>query len=225
MFWKIFRRCLLILTIFLVFLLAAQGVLFLYVLTGSPQLEPADVIVAFEGRNGRARTAYDLVDRAYAPALVISPANDRKLRAYDRSYRPEKRFEKIIEEKARTTFENAFYTGQILKKNDFKKVILVTSWDHMPRSWLLLKMMLFDSDTHIYPHIVETGELNRENWYRYTIGWKMIYNEMLESWGSLLEFAKYHISGELPANMSEKSGLLFELKKILLFDIGSAQAL
>ena len=160
-----------------------------------------------------------MADQAYAPALVISPADDRRLEAYDRLYRPSRLFAKLSEEKARTTFENALYTANIVKRNGFKSLILITSWDHMPRSYLLLKMMLMGCGTHIYPHAVATGAIDQGNWYRHVLGWKMVYNEMVETWGSLLECVGYRATGRLPAIAPGKLGLLGRLKSIFLFEI------
>ena len=200
-------------------LLVAQGVFFLHILQEKPVIVAADIVVAFEGRLGRAREAYALADQEYAPALVISPANDQRLATYDRQFRPGRSFVKLHEEKARTTFENALYTADIIKHKGFKSVILVTSWDHMPRSYLLLRLMLMSSGSRIYPHTVATGAITQRNWYRHTLGWKMVYNEMVETWGSLLECARYRTTGQIPLNEPGRSGLLARLKKLLLFDI------
>ncbi len=60
----------------------------------------------------------------------------------------------VIEPEARTTFENALLTGDIIQKEGFKKVLLVTSSYHMPRSLLLLKLKLNGSGTEIGVHKV-----------------------------------------------------------------------
>lgn len=43
----------------------------------------------------------------------------------------------FLERKARTTLENAKYSNEIIKENDFKNVIVVTSRTHMARSKLI----------------------------------------------------------------------------------------
>ena len=67
----------------------------------------------------------------------------------------------------------------------------------MPRSYLLLKAMIGGSEV-IQPHPIATGNVDQTNWYRHRTGWKMVYNEMVEFWGSLIELARYKVSGELP---------------------------
>jgi uncharacterized SAM-binding protein YcdF (DUF218 family) len=177
------------------------------------------VVVAFEGMDGRAREAYRLADAAYAPVLVVSPATERQLKAYDRVFLPTRQFDRVIERHARTTFENALYTAKIIDQSGFKSVILVTSWIHMPRSCLMLKIMLMGSGTRIHPHSVATGRLNRQNWYRHRVGWKMVYNEMVECWGSLIEWMTFRTRGGLSVSQPGKSPIFSGLKKLLLFDV------
>jgi uncharacterized SAM-binding protein YcdF (DUF218 family) len=175
--------------------------------------------VAFQGRDGRARAAYKLVGSGRAPVLVISPATERQLRAYDHTYLPGQQVERIIERKARTTFENALYTRQIIKENGFQSVILVTSWNHLPRSCLLLNILSLGSGTRIHPYGVTTGRLDRQNWYHHTVGWKMLYNEMVECWGSLIEWMTFRTRGGLSISQPGKSPIFSGLKKLLLFDV------
>jgi DUF218 domain len=202
-------------------ILTTQCLFFLGILLDGALPVHADLIVAFEGRPERSQEAYRLADQGYAPALAISPASDLQLKAYDRQYRSKRIFLRIPERKARTTFENALYTAEIVHKNGFKSVILVTSWNHMPRSYLLLNMMLIDSGTTIYPHAVATGAISHSNWYCRTLGWKMVYNEIVETWGSMVELAKYRIIGRPSANVTGQSDLFSRLKKIILFDTKS----
>ena len=182
-------------------------------------LEKADVIVVFQGADSRVGAAYQLIDSNQAPVLIISPATAPQLNAYDRLYCPIKKFNLIIEQNARTTFENALYTAQLINQHRFKSLILVTSWNHMPRSYLLINMLCIGTDTDIRICNVATGHLNQKNWYRYLIGWKMIYNEMLKTWGSLVEWITYLSRGELLDIQPGKSSIFSSFKKYLLFNI------
>ena len=217
--WLWFRRCGFFLLSFLIILQTTQAIFFLRVFSQPRHLEPADLIVSFEGTEERAHTAYQLADLNYAPAVAISPANKNKLALYDRRFQPKRHFQKIMETQARTTFENALYTSRIIRKHKFKSVILVTSWNHIPRSKFLLRLMLIGAGTRILTDPVRTGMLDNENWYRHTIGWKMVYNEMVESWGSLIEYAQYILSGKMPDVQTGKFRLMRTMKNYLLFDI------
>jgi uncharacterized SAM-binding protein YcdF (DUF218 family) len=192
---------------------------FLYILNHDATLQKADLITVFGGREGRTREAYKLVEQGYAENLMISPANIKQLQIFDRHYGTGIEFKKIIEKKARTTFENALYLKRTISNAGYKSLILVTSWDHIPRSFLLLKIMLFNSDVQIFPYTVTTGKLNRDNWYRYGIGWKMVCNEMIEVWGSLVELIRYHVIGKLPETRPGKKGTLNRIKNMLRFEM------
>lgn len=216
---RMLGRTLWVLPAVIAFLGIAQGVFFLNLLCGSSRIAPADAIVCFEGMEGRAGAAFRLADLALAPNLVISPASAQRLEHYDRVFRPVGRFDRIMETKARTTFENALFTRKIIREHGFDTLILVTSWYHMPRSYLLLKAMLMGDDVTIQTYRVPTGKLKPENWYRYGIGWKMVYNEMVETWGSLIELTRYRLTGKPYEVTPGKKGILSDLKKYLLFDI------
>lgn len=217
--WRIIRRGLRISFTLFAILLILELFFFAKVLFTAPSLEPAGMVVCFEGAEGRARAAYSLADQGYADVLVISPADKNKLERYDRRFKPTQHFIKVMENSARTTFENALYTSRIVKRHHIKSVILVTSWNHMPRSLLLLKLMLLGNDTKIYPYTVATKKLAQENWYRHKTGWKMFYNEMMEYWGSLTELLTFQIRGAVPAKAWKKSDFLKRLKPLILFDI------
>ncbi len=57
----------------------------------------------------------------------------------------------ITEEASRDTFENAAYTLKICKEKGYKRIILVTSGYHMPRSVYLFKKAGFES-VQAYPY-------------------------------------------------------------------------
>jgi len=202
-----------------VLLLSLEAGYFAGMLSYEADLGKADLIVAFEGRDNRAAEAYRLLERSYAQNLVISPATERTLRVYEKRYVPSQPFGRIIEDKSRTTLENAVYTKAILKDHAFESAILVTSWDHMPRSYFLLGMLTLGLDIKIQPRMVPTGKLDRANWYRHTAGLKMLYNEMVEFWGSMMELMKYGLTGDLPEEAPGKSSLAGRLKQLLLFDV------
>ncbi|XPS85060.1 uncharacterized protein Dvar_30780 [Desulfosarcina variabilis str. Montpellier] len=89
----------------------------------------------------------------------------------------------------------------------------------MPRSYLLLNMLLRGSMIDLRINSVATSRIDQNNWYHHAIGWKMIYNEMLETWGSLVEWIKYLNRGDLSDIQPGKSGFFSGLKDFLLFDI------
>lgn len=201
------------------FLLIAQAALFLTILLDDDPLTKADLVAVFAGSAERVKAAYDLIDSSYARNLVISPASEGMLDRFERTYRPAEPFTRIMEKQARTTFENALHTEEIAARHNLKSIILVTSWYHMPRALILLRLTSIGSGRDTQPFGVATGTISLANWYRHGVGWKMVYNEMLECWGSLLELVRYRWTGRLPEKAPDPSAIVRLLKKALLFEI------
>jgi uncharacterized SAM-binding protein YcdF (DUF218 family) len=217
------RRLLLAPLILAALAIGAEAAYFVFVLFGGESLGKADLIVAFEGRDGRARAAYKLVEMGLAPNLIISPADGTRLDAFEDAFNPTRPFARIVEENSRTTLENAVHTKELIRDHGFSSAILVTSWDHMPRAYLLLRAMLLGSGVRIATHSVPTGRVGPANWYLHSVGWKMAYNETVEVWGSLFELVQYQITGRPPHGTPGKSGWLKWVKQHLLFKIDDSR--
>lgn len=196
-----------------------EVVYFLLILSNEPILEKADLIVVFSGHEPRIATGFQLAHEGFASYLVISPATKQSIKNISKKYGRPESVAMIIEDQARTTFENALYTNNIIKHRDYKSIILVTSWDHMPRSYLLLKVCLEGTNTQIVKKTVPKGRINGENWYKHLVAWKLLHNEILKCWGSLIEYGQFKIYGELPAGQTGKNGFFSKLKEMFLFDI------
>lgn len=195
---------------------------FLHMVSKPYRTEASDVIVVFRGREAGTRAAYQLVEKGLAPALIVSPATSRQLALFDRNYDAVDKINHVQEANARTTFENALYTSKLIQDHGYRKGILVTSWDHMPRSYLLLKVMLRGTKCQVTPYMVGTAKINATNWFRHRMGWKMAYNELVETWGSLIELVLYHAAGHIPRNTPGSSGIIKQIKRIMLFDLKQA---
>jgi len=59
--------------------------------------------------------------------LLISTATEKKLRAYEKRFHPSQPYARIMEDKSRTTLENAAYTKRILEDDGSRSAILITS--------------------------------------------------------------------------------------------------
>jgi uncharacterized SAM-binding protein YcdF (DUF218 family) len=216
---KPLRRLLSALILLPVLLFTLEAGYFAWVLIGDETLEKADLIVVFEGAFERPRAAYNLLDRSFADSLLVSPATEVRLAAYEKQFSPSRPYMRVMEEKARTTFENALHSASAITQTPMRSVILVTSWDHMPRSHFLFRMMTLGSGLRAQPYLVPTGRLGRANWHQHATGWKMICNEMLKLWGSLYELARYRLSGDLTEQVPGGSELAGRLKQAMLFEI------
>ncbi len=131
--------------VFVVFIIGAAGLLieFLYFgllgSKGSP--DTADTIFILNGDSERIKKGYESARESNAGFVIISPADDSTIKAYEKQFKPINA-KYILENKARTTFENAYFVSKIISEYRFQSVTFVTSDYHMPRSYLLLKLML-----------------------------------------------------------------------------------
>lgn len=182
-------------------------------------LEKSDLIVVFRGRMQRIPTGFQLARDGFAPNLVISPATKLYIKRISKKYKQPESVAIIIEDQARTTFENALYTKKIIDRHGFESLIVVTDWYHMPRSCLMLKLLLSGTGIQVHTYQTTTAHLHAGNWHRYTVGWKLVYNEMMEVFGSLLEWARYRLTGRLPEIQVGISSFIVNLKRFILFEV------
>jgi uncharacterized SAM-binding protein YcdF (DUF218 family) len=192
---------------------------FLVMTHSDPVLEKADLIAVFTGEGGRVEEGFRLVNEGYGGRLVVSRASYRSLERFRKKLGGSKAVEIVAEDRSRTTFENALHIERIMSDRGMRTVILVTSWDHMPRSYLLLRILSYSADIQIQRSGVPTGGLDPTNWYGSPEGWKRTYNEMMELWGSLYELAAYRMTGQLPKTAPNHSTLVTFLRKALLFEL------
>ena len=210
---KIFKFCLYTASA-VALLLLIEGIYFYRIIQREHTITQADVIVVFNGFRERVEAGYKLAGQGYAPNLVVSQADSQHLATYLGRYGLPESVTVIREDKARTTFENAFYTGKIIRKNRFRSIILVTSRYHLPRALFLCKAQLPGRNVRVQLY---SPPVDRNKLWITSAGRKLIYKEMIQFWGSLSEFLYSKAVGGVP----EKSLKDFRLVKWLrsLFSI------
>ncbi|MCP4269346.1 MAG: YdcF family protein [Candidatus Brocadiaceae bacterium] len=193
---------------------------FYTVLSKKHSPEKADLTAVFMGGAGRAEYGYKLAKSGATKYVTFSPAESEKIQSLEGQFGIlDSGVSLIIEEKARTTFENALYVKEIVSNNGFKSIILITSFYHMPRSYFLLRTMLFGSDVKIIPVIVPTEKINENNWFKESKGRRLIANELIKFWGSLLEVGMYTVKRDVPQTSPKEMKVLQFLRSKLLFKI------
>lgn len=196
-------------------LLLLQGLFFGIILSQPPAPRPAELIAVFMGNAGRVEAGKALYQQGYAPRLLFSPSTEKQLRRLPASFGPGL----IIEEQARTTFENALYTRRLILQHNIRSVMLVTSQYHMPRSYFLMQAALLGSGVQVYRYPV-VNERQAFNFPPQTArDMKVLHNEMIEFWGSLGEWAGYALRGRVPEQGTQESRILRTLRQALLFDV------
>lgn len=174
-----------------------------------------DAIVVFLGAAGRVKAGVDLQQAGHAQHLILSPTGKHHL-----SGLPSRVAESlIIEDQARTTFENALYTRDIVISQDIRSVILVTSDYHAPRSYFLLKGLLLGRDVQIRLHKVPSAGDAAIFPPKSVRSLKILYNEMVKFWGSLGEWAAYAVLGRVPEQSTKEMKGIRVMKGMLLFKV------
>lgn len=191
-----------------------------YAILQMPEEEvPADLIAVFMGAPDRVRKGYDIANRCKAPYLTLSPASRRQIDAYNQKYGKAPCYRFLIEDQADTTFQNALLVGRLAQERQCRSVILVTHAVHMPRSYLLLRIQLLGSGVSLFPAPVARDAFSRWPWQWSRRQKKMVYNEMIEFWGSLFEKVNYHWHGGLPQKSLKQNPAVSVLREWLLFEI------
>ena len=200
---------------------AISSVEFLYFgLLGSKNdsYQAANTIIILNGDSERIKKGYELAEESIAGFVIISPADDSMIKAYEKQYKPIKA-KYILENKARTTFENAYFVSKIISEYHLRSVTFVTSDYHMPRSYLLLKLMLMGKGVTIQRVTVKSPYLAGSSWPRSEKALKVTYNEMVKVWGSLGELLVYVIRRQLPERNPKEVPIFRAIRSWVLFSV------
>jgi uncharacterized SAM-binding protein YcdF (DUF218 family) len=179
----------------LLILIALEALYFRVIMTAEDRLEPADVIVVFDGSEERCERGYALANSRYAPFLIVSPASVARLRRLAEKYHLVDGIVHLPEPHARSTFENALYTKRILEAQQLTSVILVTSSNHMPRAYLLLRLLTVGSRTRIQMSRVEPAGQPFPAGGAFPGFQKGVLQEMVKVWGSLAQLCLSAVRG------------------------------
>ena len=203
-----------------VVLMAVQGAYWYRTLTAPFEIRQAEAVVVFLGGPGRIRKGYDLANQGMAPLLSLSPATERRIQSLDKRFAGTgKPPVHMVEDRATTTFENALLTGRLIEAHGIRHCLLVTERFHMPRSLLLLRMVLAGKGVRIDPAPVEAKPYAVSPLRWSVREQKRAYNEMIEFWGSLVEVINYKATGQLPEPGQAESGIIKYLRNALLLEI------
>ncbi len=193
-FLKILRTLLLLILALTGLVAIIQISAFFLLADNTKNLSAADLLIAFPGEKEREAAFWALAAQGLAPNLAIINSTAKRLKNKAEENQIDKSVNLLDGGKSRSTFEDAFVAAEIIRKNNFNSVILVTSSYHMPRALFLLKAHLLGLgmkvDVQYYPFIAEeTKPLTARLGHHY--------NEMIKIWGSILEITANHLSGKL----------------------------
>jgi uncharacterized SAM-binding protein YcdF (DUF218 family) len=173
-----------------------EWIYFYKIITQNNPLQKADLILVFSGNPNRINKGIELALKGYAPNIVISSASVDEITYYKKKYgEPIDSINFIKEANARTTSENAIYSKRIIKQHNFKSIILITSWYHLPRANFLLKSSLFNSAVKTQLYSAETHSLTGKELLFNKSNRKTILSEMAQVWGSVFEMIVFNFVG------------------------------
>ena len=206
---------------------------FPYFISANTPLEKADLIVVFPGGGpGRRQAGYQLVKQGYADSIAITSGSERGAKRYAEKNGLTGLLTRVSCGKARSTFEDALYVGELVGRHGFKSVILVTGSYHVPRASFLLQSVLADQGVTIYTYGISfQEERGKENGHR-SQGWKgraddwddgkltqgkMLFDERIKFLGSFVEMGIYRATGILINDYGWVRRVKNAVKEVVLF--------
>lgn len=122
-------------------ILMINGLLFNSLNLGKTDMpEHSDLIVVFAGDNGRLEKAAELYKLGYGKKVLFTPSqNDLTTQAAVATGIPASAI--ILDRQATSTYKNAVVTLDVMKKNGYKKALVVTSDYHIRRSRFILNRL------------------------------------------------------------------------------------
>ncbi len=199
--------------------IATQIIYFCMISSHDSTLEKADLIVVFSGESKRIDVGLQLAKVGYAGCVTVTGVGERNLKPFIKKNKVTGDIRLIISDKCRTTFEDAVSTRDVVKKSNFKSIILVTSSYHLPRAYFLLRMLLLGDNVKLQIYGVRPTVVKSDDGRTGALMPRLICNEMFKFWGSIGEMLSYKVTGELPGQDSVRLKIRKILKKRVLFNI------
>lgn len=147
---------------------------------------PADkfeLLAVFGGDPDRAKVAIDMARQGIGQAIVISDSDQWQLRSFFSRFGSPGQARVLVEPLARTTDQNARLVGRIIRREGFRRVLLITSWYHLPRAYLLLRLELLGAGVKVD---LMSAEETPDDFYSRP----EFREELVKLWGSLGRWGK-----------------------------------
>jgi len=143
-----------------------------------PDSRPTEAVVVFEGGEDRLGKGVEEANSRRAAYFIVSNGRREDIQYGILRAGRLRSASLYLNEKSGTTDADARFAAELLKKFKVQRAILVTSWFHLPRSALLLKLYTVGSGTQILP--VASDPAPEKPWND-----KVFQIEFVKFWGSL----------------------------------------
>lgn len=185
--------------------------LFAALIEGEPQGEAAtaDGIVALTGGEERISEAVRLLASGKARRLLISGVHPGTSRQHLTRLNPDgaQLFQCCIDldQNAQDTIGNAQETSAWARQRGFKKLIVVTSTYHMPRSLIELRREL--PGVQFIAHAVKPRNFHGDAWWAHPGTLRLLLSEYLKFWPSLARYVGSRIFGHEGGGFTAQASL------------------
>jgi uncharacterized SAM-binding protein YcdF (DUF218 family) len=158
----------------------------------------SDVIIVLSGDLSRVDQGVRLYYQGYAPRIILSGSSSPEMEKKALSLGVPKK-DLIPEVKSRTTFENAYYSAEIMRAQGFLSAIVVTSAYHTRRSNIIFSR--FFKDWRLTVCAVPYDTSISSSWWKHhqTAGYviseylKMVYLDLIEIPGHEISFIPFRL--------------------------------
>jgi uncharacterized SAM-binding protein YcdF (DUF218 family) len=168
----------------------------------------ADAIVALTGGEDRIDVAVRLLTEGHGTRLLISGVNEKTSKDALRAEAPApvELYDCCIDigREARDTIGNATETQTWVATHGFRRLIIVTSNYHMPRSIAELQRVL--PGITLVPHAVVTDRLHVDQWWRHPGTARVLLREYLKFLPAAARLVWTRVAGAEPSASSRGSG-------------------
>ncbi len=130
----------------------------------SDKLEKSDLIVALGGENIRKHEAVKLFNEGYAKKILFTGFEIER-EDYYRYKLTDKYFVYPVRFLS-NTYEEAVFTRDLVVKNNYKKVIVVTSFYHTRRTAYIFKKLLEKEGVKVMVHPAYSRNFDIDSWWK-----------------------------------------------------------
>jgi uncharacterized SAM-binding protein YcdF (DUF218 family) len=160
-------------------LLLGQAAYFAWVIAfPSAPPQSCELFVVFGGDPLRVQRGIQMAARMDAKAFVVSDSSADTVQAYLRDYGKPGKAEVLLEPNARHSVQNAWYVTDLVQEKGFRSVVLATSYYHVPRASLLLRLTLLGKGIQVAAVPTEPVP---DQWWSDSYLWA----EVPKFWGSI----------------------------------------
>lgn len=121
----------------------------------------SDAIAVLTGGKGRIKLGLELYNNKKDLLLIISGVDKKVSEKTIIPLNLQDKANITIDKEAESTYQNAIVIKKWIKKNRLKKITIITSYYHMPRSMFLVKAL--SPDAYFYPYPVKKSMLDKNS--------------------------------------------------------------